>query len=361
MGSAPTLVPRISLSELGRGGIEAGIFLTEDELTQYSLDDSLREFFQKVDSLSYPVTEEFLAHVRAIESQNAALYREEKHARERLEEARKALGIEKLFSLFDITRKPSAERHRAAFLKEWSATIQILRDIANRVIAYRPNWIAESAPAGAQADQFLHAFYYNRVARGRSSGFQQLYLENNSRADAALVEALAWWKGQPTAPSNEDEMLENRLPRLQHLLQKDRLPSLTSDEFADVCLLVHAIYNHGRQVNFSSLGQAEPQDAVPARERVRRFGAWLYRQRSPSGRSAIDAIYDVLYGGREEEIPQRIFESAFDADNRIPRLGVSSLGEIVGWVRPDFSPPRNNRTNKALRALGYDVKVYGES
>ena len=128
-----------------------------------------------------------------------------------------------------------------------------------------------------------------------------------------------------------------------------------------MCLLVHAIYNHGRQINFSSLGLAEPQDSVPARERVKTFAEWLYRQKSPNGRRAVDAINYTLYGGGEDDIPQRIFESTFDSNNAVPRLGVSSLGEIVGWARPDFSPPRNNRTNKALRALGYDVKVYGQA
>ena len=64
--------------------------------------------------------------------------------------------------------------------------------------------------------------------------------------------------------------------------------------------------------------------------------------------------------GRTTKFRHRIFESSIDLSGKVPRLGVSSLGEMVRWVRPDFSPPRNNRTNKALRALGYDVKLYGE-
>lgn len=343
------------------GGIEAGLFLTDEELAVYALDDELTTFFQQVDERSYRVNQQFLEHARALEKAMDAYYREEANARKVFEESRKALGISPLNSLFDITHVPSKDRRQTEFLKEWNATITLLRGIANRVTAYRPAWIAESVPAGAQADQFLHAFYYNQVARGRSAGFQHLYLENHKRIDAAVAEALTWWQGLQTAPTNEDEMLATRLPRLQHLLQKHRLPSLTREEFSEVCTLVHAIYNHGRQVNFSSLGLAEPEDPVPARERVLTFGAWLYDQRSANGRSAIDSIYDVLYGGPDNEIPQRIFESAFRPENRVPRLGVSSLGEIVGWVRPDFSPPRNNRTNKALRALGCDVKVYGES
>jgi len=343
------------------GGIEAGLFLTEENLIEHGLEEGLTSFFQKVDEFSYPVTDEFLKHARATEASNAAWYREEQNARAFFDESRKALGIAKLASLFDVTRTAPKDRRRAAFLKEWNATLQILRDIAKRVTAYRPAWIAESAPAGAQADQFLHAFYYNRVAKGRSAGFQELYLKNRARTEAALTDALEWWKMLPGPPSGEKEMLEIRLPRLQQLLREDRVRSLTSNEFSDVCLLVHAIYNHGRQVNFTSLGLPEPQEAVPARERVKTFSSWLYQQRSPNGKRAVDAIYHVLYGGIADEILQRIFESTINAQNAVPRLGVSSLGEIVGWVRPDFSPPRNNRTNKALRALGYDAKVYGQA
>ena len=300
-------------------------------------------------------------HTRAVELAKDGWYREERNARKLFEESRAKLGIPTLASLFDVTRVPRRDQRRQAFLKEWTATLKDLRDIASRITAYRPSWIAKPAPAGAQADQFLHAFYYNRVGRGRSEGFQKLYLKNSNRRESALIEALEWWHALPGPPSREDEMLEVRLPRLQQLLRQDRVLLLTSDQFSEVCLFVHAIYNHGRQTSFRSLGLSEPEEPVPAKERVKAFASWLYEQKSLSGRRAIDAIYDVLYGGPQAEIPNRIFEAAFDDHNAVPRLGVSSLGEIVGWILPDFSPPRNNRTNKALRALGYDVKVYGES
>lgn len=342
------------------GGIEAGLFVTEDELVQHGLDDGLIEFFQQVDDQSYPISEEFLALVRAIESQNAALYREQDNSRKRLDEARQALGIKKLSSLFDITRGASADRRRADFLNEWNATIQSLRDIASRMESYRPAWISGSSPDGAQADQFLHAYFYNRVKMGAQSGFQKLYLQNRSRKEAALTEALEWWKALPGPPSGEKVMLEVRLPELQDLLRKNRVLSLDSNELAEVCLRVHAIYNHARQASYASLGMREPEQFKPADEKVREFGVWLHGQKSPQGRTALETIHYVLYGGPDAGIPHRIFESSFSVPNKVPRLSVSSLGEIVGWVRPDFSPPRNNRTNKALRALGYDVKVYGE-
>jgi hypothetical protein len=342
------------------GGIEAGVFLTDDELVEQGLGDSLRDFFKETDDRSYAVTDEFLAHVKEIESQNAKLNEEEAKSQRRLDEARKALGIERLTSTNDITRKPPADRKRMAFLKEWSTTLQILRDIARRMAAFLPSWVGEDAPVGAQADQFLHAYYYERVKDGAAAGFQRLYLQNKADPEKALMEALRWWAALPGPPTTEKEMLEEHLPVIQKLITKTRVLSLTSDEFTEVCLRVHAINNHARQASYASLGMLEPDQPQAAKDKVMQFAVWLHKQKAPRGRTALETIHHVLYGGREEEIPHRIYDVTATAENRIPRLGVSSLGELVGWVKPDFSPPRNNRTNKALRALGYDVKVYGE-
>lgn len=340
------------------GGIEAGLFLTEAELTTQGIAERLTEFFQQIDEFSHPVNDEFLAHLRDFEAGTSDLRREESAARRKLDETRQALGIGKLSSLLDITRKPAADRRRNAFLKEWNSTLQILRDIAERVIGYRPSWIDQTAPAGAQADQFLHAYYYNRVRKG-GDGFAQMYRDNRHRTESALVEAFEWWKKLPEAPSGEKEYLENRLPELQDYLRKDRISTLTKEELAEVCLRIHAVYNHARQAENELLGLAAGEKAI-AVERVKLFGYWLFDQVSPNGRSALETMSYVLYGGPDQDIPHRIYDCCYDFANKVPRFGVSSLGEIVGWIRPDFCPPRNNRTNKALRALGYDVAVYGE-
>ncbi|MGS6289529.1 hypothetical protein ACVGWF_24630, partial [Enterobacter asburiae] len=42
----------------------------------------------------------------------------------------------------------------------------------------------------------------------------------------------------------------------------------------------------------------------------------------------------------------------------IPHIGLSSLGEIVGWARPHEFPPRKMRTSKGLRALRYNAVTY---
>ena len=56
-------------------------------------------------------------------------------------------------------------------------------------------------------------------------------------------------------------------------------------------------------------------------------------------------------------VSARLWNAIRSDDWAIPRIGLSSLGEIVGWARPDEYPPRNMRTNKGLRALGYNVRI----
>jgi hypothetical protein len=71
-------------------------------------------------------------------------------------------------------------------------------------------------------------------------------------------------------------------------------------------------------------------------------------------------LHDLLYGGPTGQLPDRLYEAAWNPEKRIPHFGIGSLGEIVGWALPDEMPPRNGRTSKALYALGYDVKLYSE-
>jgi hypothetical protein len=67
----------------------------------------------------------------------------------------------------------------------------------------------------------------------------------------------------------------------------------------------------------------------------------------------------VLYGERPVAIEERIWLATRDAEWKIEHFSLSSIGETIGWARPELYPPRNNRTNKALRALGFDVRLYG--
>ena len=56
-------------------------------------------------------------------------------------------------------------------------------------------------------------------------------------------------------------------------------------------------------------------------------------------------------------VSARLWNAIRSDDWAIPHVGLSSLGEIVVWARPDEFPPRNMQTSKGLRALGYNVRI----
>jgi hypothetical protein len=96
-------------------------------------------------------------------------------------------------------------------------------------------------------------------------------------------------------------------------------------------------------------------------QRVDRLCAWLWDQRSPTGKTVRDVLEFVLWGSAPADMEQRLWLGVWGDDYRLPHFGQSTLGEAVGWARPDEYPPRNNRTNKALRSLGHDVKLFSKS
>jgi len=67
-----------------------------------------------------------------------------------------------------------------------------------------------------------------------------------------------------------------------------------------------------------------------------------------------------MHGGPTELLPERLCQGVNDPKWKIDGLGISALGEIVGWALPEQFPPRNGRTSKALKSLGYDVTVHVE-
>ena len=136
-----------------------------------------------------------------------------------------------------------SHRRQQSFLEEWHSTLQHLRDIGTTVSQPRnqPIWISSSAPVGAQADQFLHAHYYQRTFEGRKAKYAEFFEQNKNRRDEAVAEALDWWRQLPVAPSSEEIMLNVTAPFLRLELTEERLAAMTYGKFQEICLSVHAI------------------------------------------------------------------------------------------------------------------------
>lgn len=334
--------------------VEAGCFFEESELDR-AHDAALRDMFDLLDENASVLTEELRDHMakRAKRLQQTKLDDDDFWSNS---------NIHNWTGVITTSRKKASDRQRESFLAEWNETLQILRDIAHRVSVpeARPDWVDADASPGAQADQFLHAYYYHRTFDGQKANYIQHHERNTSRREAALKEALAWWKSLPSAPSGnpgEDVVINATAPELARYLGPDRLPYLTKDEFRLVAGKVHAMVDFARRARNRLVHLPEgPSYSIP--QKLDALCETIWAQTTANGQNVIGVLNHILYGGPSDQLPQRLWEAIADPGWKIEGMGISALGELVGWAVPDRFPPRNGRTSKALRALGYDVRVH---
>jgi HKD family nuclease len=340
------------------GNIEAGIFFTEDELVESGLAEELSEFFEALDTHSYALTDEVYSELSSAAKINSDFDKRLKAAMQGFQKNRK---IPKKAPLTYFVKTKAVERQKNKFLKEWQDTLQTLRSIADRVSqeAQRPSWITPQVPKGVQADQFLHAFYYSEVRMGNRSMHWEFHDRNRGNPEKALQEAMEWWHNLAFPPHNEDRTIFELAPFLREKLSKEVLLSLSRSEFVEVCSRLHALRDHSLRVKYTTFG-SEPLPTMNSDQRIQLLAEWLYAQSLSTGGKVLDTINYVLWGGPLLDIPSRIFEASSLATWKIPHLGISTIGEIVGWALPDDFPPRNGRTSKALTALGYAVTIHSE-
>lgn len=123
---------------------------------------------------------------------------------------------------------------------------------------------------------------------------------------------------------------------------------------------VNAFRMHAGQVRNVTYG-LDPGHKESAEDRVRRLAHWLWDRRSAGGHRVQDVLEFLIWGDDPPDMERRLWLTVHDEKWKLPHFGQSALGEAVGWARPDDYPPRNNRTNKALRSLGHDVRLYYSS
>ncbi|MBY3417954.1 phospholipase [Rhizobium laguerreae] len=335
--------------------VEAGVFLTEDELVASGHDLQLEQFFAEIETHAAPLTQELFDLISA---RNKELTRR-KIAQKAADEAFTATTLVPHFrGLARSSAKSAGEQRKQAFLNEWNRTLQIIRDISVKISVdgNRPSWVSSTAPLGAHADQFLHAHYYQHTFDGRRADFETHFGRNRLDPDTAVETAIRWWQKRPDS-SDENRMLNKTAPALQRAFAEDRLKRLTENEFIQVLGKIHATREFARRAPNRLIGLKgdRPYD-IP--EKVDALARHIYRAPNRGGVSALETLSYILYDGRIEDVPVRLWNAIVDPKRKIELIGVSALGEIVGWALPDRYPPRNGRTSKALRSLGYDVTVH---
>lgn len=335
--------------------VEAGIFLTEAEMVDGGHDLELEQFFNEIESHAAPLTQELFD---LMAERNKELGRR-KAAQRPADEAFLATTLVPDFSgLARSSEKTAGEKRKQSFLNEWHSTLQVIRNISVRISedGNRPSWVGATAPLGAQADQFLHAHYYQNTFDGQRADFETHFNRNRSDPDAALEAAIRWWRTLPDSVG-ENKMLNKTAPALRRAFSEEYLPRLSEDQFVKVLGRVHATRDFARRAPNRLIGLKGGRTYnIP--EKVDALARQIFRAPARGGVSALETLFYVLYGGRAEEVPHRLWEATVDPKRKIELVGISALGEIVGWAMPDKFPPRNGRTSKALRSLGHDVAVH---
>lgn len=332
--------------------IEAGTFLSHDELVETGMERELLHFFEEVDDRARPLTKE--------------IYQEQLRLADRRSDlAKRDYGLEQQFDkdrllpknqgLVFVDTKRSSEKRFHKFEQDWNDTLQVMRSIAARVSALgaKPRWIDASVAPGVQADQFLHAYYYKQVKDGNRHPYEEFFARNSKNPEMALRDALDWWHAADFDHSFEERTIYEWSPRLHELLARDRILKLSEEEFVDAISRVHAIRDHAIKQENEHLGL--PDSPQAGDDKVQKFGEWLWRQRSREGKTVLDLLNYVVWGNGS--VAARLWNAIRSDQWAIPHIGLSSLGEVVGWARPDEFPPRNMRTSKGLRALGYNVRI----
>lgn len=331
--------------------IEFGVFISEVELEEaHSLGD-LEIFFDALDSYeeALDLTSDLIKEQEDIQRARAK-FDDEAESRSKSLRSCAVWGGPTYIS----GKSAAIDRQKAAFIREWRNGAEILDQLAAQAPSNRPKWLNTDVPPAWQADQFLHAYYYNQVVDGPAHPYENFFLKNFKSPKLAVDAAFRWWAELPSPPSEEDINCHERAPMIHRLLAPGKVNSLTESELYDLLLANHSSRDHIRRMTLAQL-QVENTDGEGV-DRVAAFARLLFRQRNAAGQTAAALIEFVLDGGASEEMPHRLFDAA--GSSGFPHLGKNQLAEMAGWARPEKYSPRNGRTSKALRALGFNVKVY---
>lgn len=352
--------------------VEAGIFLDEGELRSTGAGEELVELFDHLSGCSVPVTTEVIEKLEHLAHYRRPIFTEETKLKSKFDQLFGTLPDNP--GLIHKPAKGQKENEaQKRFTIEWMATLQLMRDLAKEFAALkmRPKWVDADAHPAIHFDQFLHAYYYDYVRVGLDEDedeepsalgkVEASFTKHCSNPSAALSSAAQWWASLPSDVHGEEAFIRHTAPDMQKRLGRAAIKAMGLTEFKEAVRNVNAFRMHARQVKNTEFGlPATHHESIE--ERVNRLCTWLWEQRTPTGKSVRDVLEFVLWGSAPSDMEQRLWIGVFDKKNYgLAHLGPSSLGEAVGWARPDEYPPRNNRTNKALRALGHDVKLFGKS
>ncbi len=345
--------------------VECGVFFDEAEIIGRSLQADLEQQFDYLRSVSAPVTEELVKALDKLRVPQSGVNVARQRLTSQFEQATTAFPAHAGLATYGPSTQTTAFTQ---FTTEWNQTLQLIRGLSGEFgkLNKRPTWVEPSADPTVHFDQFLHAYYYVRIRDQRDDEESVKSVELVNRAHErnklektrALKEAVDWWASLPAAPYGEAHFINSVSPMMKSRFALPDLRTWELGDFQKVFSHVHAFKTHARQIKNTTLG-LPPGHSETVDERSDRVAQWMWGQpREASQKHLRDLLEFLIWGSTPASMVERLWMVTNDERWRYDHFGPSTLGEAVGWARPDLFPPRNNRTNKALRALGHDVRLF---
>jgi hypothetical protein len=349
--------------------VEAGVFIEENEIT-HEQKKELDDFFDYLRKNSVPATIEDVDRI----DEYIKLTKIEKNKQEEIQTGLDDLFEEQFKHLFilkagvtDYGREKSDKesKRKLLFLQEWRETQNDLSVVQDHVLktCTQPKWVNPSAELTIITDQLLHAYYYTYLLKGNDEHksidiVNNEYEKNKRDPDQAIEKAIRWWEKLEVAPTLEDVHINEWSISNRNILSQLKERDLTEIEILTIMQQNHAARNHARQIRNSIFNL--PNDfKTDIEERVKIYVNWLVKQKTEENLNVNDTMRYLLFNDKQT-IEERVYESVYSKKYRIEHFGRSIIGELIGWGRPEITHLRNNRVNKALRCLGYNVRLFSE-
>lgn len=334
--------------------IEAGVFFDEKTLQNNEIGEQIESFFDTLKSIdSIPLTKEYIFNMQEMENaQNEARQLAIRNALKKRKESEHP-------GLHSVDKKDTLTKQKEQFKINWDEGLTQLRQIAKILDeSYKPTWLTWDTKAEWHVDQFLHAYYEHKIkGENNSKPYEHYHIKNKPDPYGAVKEALSWWKQLGNPPSGEEQVLTTKAPESNYLLSKNKVKNLNKKEFGDLLKNINAVRTHVTKIE-PSLFSRPRKTPIPVDDRITLFADYLETAINRKGQNIKELLDFVLYQGTDENLWERVFTAGKDEAYKIPHIGLNIISEMVGWARPEITPPRNSRTNKALRALGFYVTPY---
>lgn len=244
------------------------------------------------------------------------------------------------------------------FAHEWESISTILLKLTEIARKRRgPAWVDASTHPAFIQDQATELWYSTHVRGKGLEEVEVLHRRNRGRIDDVIEEVFSGWEDLDD-PEGWASWVNETPRQVQVQLSRANLESLTVDSLTKVVRGCHALRETTRHLTPGVLG-VHGRTEVSREERFDLFAEFLVRTRAPSGKTLGEVLDYVLWGDAQTPNPaHRIWQAVHESAWKFPYIGEHTLGELIGYVRPDKYPPRNNRVRKTLRAMGFEDVHY---